>query len=73
MPRAKKPLPTLKKPRLTEHERGRIQGLHEAGVSARDIALLTDRSRDITIQISSDCNGVTWVWRTHGVNSGLST
>lgn len=43
MPR-KKPPPTKKKPRLTERERGRIEGPHLAGVSGRDIARVTARS-----------------------------
>ncbi|KAE9098573.1 hypothetical protein PF010_g15505 [Phytophthora fragariae] len=49
MPRTKKPPPfkeSKKKPRLTERERGRIEGLHQAGVSGRDIARVTERSRD---------------------------
>ncbi|KAG3084971.1 hypothetical protein PI124_g19244 [Phytophthora idaei] len=46
MPRTKKPPAAKLKPRLTDRERGRIGGLHEAGVSARDIALVTERSRD---------------------------
>ncbi|KAG3164193.1 hypothetical protein PC128_g20203 [Phytophthora cactorum] len=53
MPRTKKPPPIKKKPpaaklkpHLTDRERGRIEGLHEVGVSARDIALVTERSRD---------------------------
>ncbi|ETK94126.1 hypothetical protein L917_02681 [Phytophthora nicotianae] len=50
MPRKKKLRPSLKKPRLNEHERGRYQGLHAAGVSARDIAVLTERSRDTVVR-----------------------
>ncbi|KAG2760656.1 hypothetical protein PC129_g16182 [Phytophthora cactorum] len=58
MPRTKKPPPIKKKPpaaklkpHLTDRERGRIEGLHEVGVSARDIALVTERSRDTVARV----------------------
>ncbi|KAG4236926.1 hypothetical protein PC116_g15000 [Phytophthora cactorum] len=51
MPRTKKPFPAKKKPRLTDRERGRIEGLHEACVSACDIALVTERSRDTVARV----------------------
>ncbi|GMF38439.1 unnamed protein product [Phytophthora fragariaefolia] len=39
--------------RLTERERGRIDGLHQAGVSDRDIARVTSRSRDTVRRVVS--------------------
>ncbi|KAG3050835.1 hypothetical protein PC121_g18167 [Phytophthora cactorum] len=58
MPRTKKPPPVKKKPpaaklkpRLTDRERGRIEALNEAGASARDIALVTERSRDTVARV----------------------
>ncbi|POM72289.1 Putative retroelement [Phytophthora palmivora] len=42
---------TTKKPRLTERERGRIEGLHLAGACDRDIARVTSRSRDTVSRV----------------------
>ncbi|KAG2773432.1 hypothetical protein PC129_g6708 [Phytophthora cactorum] len=38
-------------PRLIDRERSKIEGLHEAGVSARDIALVTECSRDTVARV----------------------
>ncbi|KAG2881597.1 hypothetical protein PC116_g23714 [Phytophthora cactorum] len=51
MPRTKKPPAAKLKPRLTDRERGRIEGQHESGVCARDIALVTERSRDTVVRV----------------------
>ncbi|KUF99275.1 4-aminobutyrate aminotransferase [Phytophthora nicotianae] len=53
MPRKTKPPPAKKKPRLTDRERGRIEGLHEGGVSGWDIARITARSRDTVRRVIS--------------------
>ncbi|KAE8883871.1 hypothetical protein PF005_g8500 [Phytophthora fragariae] len=58
MPRARKPptaknSPKTKKPRLMEHERGKIEGLHQVVVSGRDIARVTKRSRDTVRRVVS--------------------
>ncbi|RLN96179.1 hypothetical protein BBJ28_00025958 [Nothophytophthora sp. Chile5] len=42
-----------KKPRLTERERGRIEGLHQAGLSSREVARLTSRSTHTVRRIIS--------------------
>ncbi|GMG18277.1 unnamed protein product [Phytophthora fragariaefolia] len=52
-PRTNKPPPAKKKPRLSERERGRIEGLHLAGASGRDIARVTTRSRDTVHRVIS--------------------
>ena len=40
-----------KKPRLTDHERGKIEGLREAGLSLRAITTITSRSLDTIRQV----------------------
>uniref|UniRef100_A0AAV1UXQ7 Transposase IS30-like HTH domain-containing protein n=1 Tax=Peronospora matthiolae TaxID=2874970 RepID=A0AAV1UXQ7_9STRA len=42
-----------KKPRLTDHERGRIVGLREAGLSLRAIKTVTSRSLDAIRRVVS--------------------
>ncbi|EGZ18748.1 hypothetical protein PHYSODRAFT_381358, partial [Phytophthora sojae] len=45
-----------KKPRLSDHERGRIAGLHEGGLSARAIAAKTGRCAQTVRRVVASLN-----------------
>ncbi|GMF25519.1 unnamed protein product [Phytophthora fragariaefolia] len=69
-PRTNKPPPAKKKPRLSERERGNIEGLHLAGASGRDIARVTTRSQDTVHHVISPALSKTP--RRHGLAPLLS-
>ncbi|KAG6946414.1 hypothetical protein JG688_00016059 [Phytophthora aleatoria] len=62
MPKVKKPPPSKKtpsskkKPRLTDREHGKIEGLHEVGLSARSTAKKTGRCAQTVRRVVASVN-----------------